>query len=273
LTVVASGVEVDRQLEERNQVLTFAAGPARNFYIAASEDYVVASTTLGETTINSYLLPGLDDRAEATLQYAKDVLKSFDARFGVYPYTEFDIVGTPMMAMGMEYPGVVAIALNLYEPDTPLVYLESTIAHEAGHQWFFNAVGNDQVDEPWVDEAVVQYITGLYFVDTYGAGTEQGWYEALYDRWDRVERADIPIGMPAASYVDKEYGAIVYGRGPLFIAALAEEMGQETFDAFLRDYYESYEWGIGTGGEFKQLAEQHCQCDLTPLFEAWVYEK
>jgi hypothetical protein len=274
LIVVASGVEIDDQFEGRNQVATFVAGPARNFYIAASEYYVVASTTLGETTINSYLLPGLgDDRAKLTLQYAKDALKSFSARFGAYPYTEFDVVGTPMMALGMEYPGVVAIALSRYEPDTPLSWLEATIAHEVGHQWFFNVVGNDQVDEPWVDEAVVQYITGLYFVDTYGAGAEQGWYDSLYERWDRVERADIPIGMPAASYEGKEYGAIVYGRGPLFIAALAEEMGQETFDEFLRDYYESHEWSIGTGDEFKQLAEQHCQCDLTALFEAWVYEK
>jgi hypothetical protein len=50
-------------------------------------------------------------------------------------------------------------------------------------------------------------------------------------------------------------------------------MGQEVFDEFLRDYYESHQWGIGTGEAFRQLAERHCQCDLTALFEAWVYEK
>jgi aminopeptidase N len=49
-------------------------------------------------------------------------------------------------------------------------------------------------------------------------------------------------------------------------------MGQEKFDGFLRDYYESHQWGIGTGEAFKQLAERHCQCDLAPLFEEWVYE-
>jgi len=74
------------------------------------------------------------------------------------------------------------------------------------------------------------------------------------------------------AYADKEYGAIVYGRGPLFVTALAEEMGQQKFDEFLRDYYESHKWGIGTGDAFKQLAERHCQCDLTASFEEWVYE-
>jgi aminopeptidase N len=93
------------------------------------------------------------------------------------------------------------------------------------------------------------------------------------DRWDRVDRADIPIGLPVGAYVDQEYGAIVYGRGPLFVAALAEEMGQKEFDEFLRDYYQSHKWGIGTSDAFKQLAERHCQCDLTALFEEWVYGK
>ena len=71
----------------------------------------------------------------------------------------------------------------------------------------------------------------------------------------------------------REYGAIVYGRGPLFLATLADRMGQESFDGFLRDYYQTHKWGIGTGEAFKRLAEQHCQCDLTALFEEWVYPK
>jgi aminopeptidase N len=280
LTVVASGVEIGREHDGSNQVLTFAAGPARDFYLAASDRYVVASKTVGETTINCYVLAGgVDDRAELTMQFAGDALKSFSARFGVYPYTEFDVVSTPMMALGMEYPGVVAVALNLYEPDTPMITLESTVVHEVGHQWFYNVVGNDQIDEPWLDEAIVQYVTGLYYADIYSARAEQDWHDMLYARWNRVGRADIPIGMPAGSYEGREYGAIVYGRGPLFVVALAEEMGREAadekhpFDEFLRDYYESHKWGVGTGDAFRQLAEHHCQCDLTALFEEWVYEE
>jgi aminopeptidase N len=76
-----------------------------------------------------------------------------------------------------------------------------------------------------------------------------------------------------ASYDDSSYGAIVYGRGPLFVELLAQTMGQENFDAFLHDYYQTFKWGIATGDDFKRLAEQHCACDLTPLFQEWVYPK
>ncbi|MBC8264118.1 MAG: M1 family metallopeptidase [Anaerolineales bacterium] len=278
LTVVASGIQVASEHEADDQILTFAAGPARDFYLAASENYTVISETVGETTVNSYALPELTEGAKVALQFATDALRSYNQRFGVYPYTEFDVVSTPMQALGMEYPGLVAIALDLYDPNEqaaglpfPIV-LESTTAHEVAHQWFYNAVGNDQVDEPWLDEALAQHLTGLYYLDTHGEGAARSYRGSWDSRWERVDRADIPIGMPTGAYVDKEYGAIVYGRGPLFIAALAEEMGQEAFDEFLRDYYQTHKWGIGTGETFRQLAEQHCQCDLTALFEEWVYD-
>ncbi len=277
LTFVASGIEVGREYDGKRQVLTFAAGPARDFYLAASERYVRFSEQLGETTIHSYAFAERQEGAELALQHAVDAVKSFNARFGAYPYSELDVLSTPMQALGIEYPGAVGIALTLYDPEGQVLglpasaVLESVVAHEVAHQWFYNAVGNDQQDEPWVDEAIVQYVTGLYYADMYGPAVAQSYRKSWISRWDRVDRADIPIGMPAASYTRDEYSPIVYGRGPVFVTALATEMGQSTFDEFMRDYYQAHQWGIGTGETFKQLAEEHCQCDLTPLFKEWVY--
>ncbi len=54
LAIVSSGITLDRQEEDGRQVLTVAAGPARDFYLAASDGYEVASQKVGETTIHSY---------------------------------------------------------------------------------------------------------------------------------------------------------------------------------------------------------------------------
>jgi aminopeptidase N len=239
----------------------------------------MVSEMMGETKINSYAFPNQIEGAKLALESSIGALESFSERLGPYPYTEFDIVSTPMLALGMEYPGIIAITLRAYDPDAEIsgmpsrVMLESVVAHEVAHQWFYNTVGNDQVDEPWLDEALVQYMTGRYYVDRYGQEAVQGYLASWDARWERVDRAKIPIGLPAAAYVDNEYGAIVYGRGPIFVATLAEEMGEETFNGFLRDYYRSHRWDIGTGDAFRQLAEDHCQCDLGDLFAEWVYEK
>ena len=277
LTLVASGVEVAHEEDADSQSLTFAAGPARGFYLAASEHYRSISTRVDETTVNSYALAGDEEAVSLALDVAARALDSYGNRFGPYPYTEFDVVSTPMQALGMEYPGIVTITSQVYDLSAEVrglpahVMMESTIGHEVAHQWFYNVVGNDQIDEPWLDEALVQYVTGLYYRDTYGEQGYDGWRESWYSRWDGLDRAEIPIGLPVRDYEAGAYGAIVYGRGPLFVEALAEEMGQDTFDAFLRDYYQSRAWDIGTGEAFRQLAEQHCQCDLSALFEEWVY--
>ena len=279
VTLVASGIEVERTQQADRQSVTFAAGPARDFYLAASDGFEVVSETIGETTVNSYAIKDHAEGSQAALQTAINAIESYSARLGAYPYTEFDVVSTPMQgATGIEYPGITGINLAVYDPDATIsglpapVMLEATVAHEVGHQWFYNTVGNDQHNEPWLDEAVDQYVTGLYFLDQYGQAGFKNYRDSWQGRWDRVKREPIPIGQPAGSYEGKEYSAIVYGRGPLFIDALAQKLGQATFDQFLRDYYQSHRWGIGTTASFKQLAEEHCQCDLTALFEEWVYD-
>ncbi|MCB0166345.1 MAG: M1 family peptidase, partial [Anaerolineae bacterium] len=271
--------EIDRSESAGQQTVTFAAGPVRDFYLAASSSYEVVSRTVGQVTINSYAPANLLAGAEVALDQAAQAVEHFNRRFGPYPFTEFDLVGTTNFALGIEYPGIVAILLDLYDQvgqvrgqATPGL-LESVVAHEVAHQWFYSLVGNDQIDEPWLDEALAQYATILYYNDGYDEQAAAGFRRSLERRWARVGQAEIPIGLPVRDYSVDEYSGIIYGRGPLFIAQLAETMGQPAFDEFLQDYATTYRWRIATGDDFKRLAEQHCQCDLNPLFAAWVNPK
>lgn len=273
LTLAASGVEISHESEDGRTTVTYAAGPVRDFYLVGSPDYTVISEQVGPTTINSYAPGEAAEGAERALTIAVDALTSYNEHFGRYPFIELDVAATPTAAGGVEYPGIVVIGLRLYENTGPASFFESATAHEVGHQWFYSVIGNDQLDDPWLDEALTQYATAVYYSDVYGSSGEAGFWAAMQDRWDRVEGAAIPIGLPVSGYTALEYGAIVYGRGPLFFHTLAETMGQSTFDAFLQSYYQTFKWGIVTPESLKELAEQHCACDLTELFEEWVYEQ
>ena len=277
LTLVTSGHEISSSESGEMQTLQVASGPARDFYLAASPDYEEISQTFGEVTVRSYA-PAEDRKgAEMALDVATRSIEDFSARYAPFPYTEFDIVSTPTLALGIEYPGIVAITSRIYDVDQEFrgapasVYLESTVAHEVGHQWFYGLVGDDQLDDPWLDESLTQFATLQYYADEYGPGGEAGFRNSLEARWEGVGRAEIPIGLRVAEYSGGEYGAIVYGRGPLFFIALRERMGQEKFDAFLREYTETLSWGIATPRFLQSLAETHCACELDDLFEEWVY--
>jgi hypothetical protein len=277
LTLVTSGQRITLDEAGPSQTLSVASGPARDFYLVASPVYEEVSKSFGEITIHSYAPEESRRGAEMALDVASRAIEDFSERYAPFPYTEFDIVATPTLALGVEYPGMIAITSRIYDVDqnyrgTPAsVYMEATVAHEVGHQWFYGLVGDDQLDDPWLDESLTQFATLQYYGDEYSTNGEQGFRQSLEGRWDSVGRADIPIGLPVAQYSGEEYGAIVYGRGPLFFVALREEMGTEKFDAFLREYTETLSWDIATPEFLQSLAEKHCLCELDEIFDEWVH--
>jgi len=277
LVLVTSGHRVSHTEIDHTQTLVVASGPARDFYLAGSPHYEEISQTFGEVTIRSYAPIESSDGAQMALDVALRAIEDFSAHYAPYPYTEFDIVSTPILALGIEYPGAIAITSRIYDVNDEYrgapasVYMESTVAHEVGHQWFYNLVGGDQLDDPWIDESLTQFATLQYYTDEYGASGANGFRASLEGRWAGVGNAKIPIGLPVADYQDAEYGAIVYGRGPLFFVALKDVMGSDVFDEFLRDYTETYSWEIATPEGMQSLAEEHCACDLDSIFNEWVY--
>ena len=274
LTLVTSGRRISSDEAGQMQTLNVANGPARDFYLAASPNFKEVSQTFGEVTINSYARSELMNGARFDIDVASHAIDIYGKRYAPYPYTELDIVATPTLALGIEYPGEIAIADRIYDiaGESPTkAFIESTVAHETGHQWFYNLVGNDQLDDPWLDEALAQFATFQYFSDRYGAKAADNFHSSLVARWQRVSQEKIPIGLPAAKYTGDEYGAIVYGRGPLFFVALRNKMGATIFDEFIKDYTQTLSWNIATPETLKKLAEKHCACNLDAMFQEWVY--
>ncbi|MCJ7511803.1 MAG: hypothetical protein MUO23_02400, partial [Anaerolineales bacterium] len=273
LILVTTGVELARLEEQGRQVLEFAAGPVRDFYLAGSPDFVSQERPVDGILVRSTTLPGLEAGARNVLDFTEASLDDFGGRFGAYPFVELDMVSTPTSALGVEYPGIIAMAQRMYPEDSreyPLPMLESVTAHEVGHQWFYSLVGNDQLDQPWLDESLAQYITMLYFGDQYGPRGAAGYRETLEQRWDQVERQPMPIGMPVGAYSPAEYSAIVYGRGGLFFEAVAAQIGQAALDQGLRAYAQQNWYGVGTPDELQAAFEASCNCDLDALFAEWV---
>ncbi len=273
--VAASGVEIGREETDEWQSILFAAGPVRDFYLAASPLYVPHQRIHNNTTITHYVMPG-QQQVTAGLTFTEQILDVYEQRFGEYPYSDFDFVVTSLSG-AMEYPGIVAMAEGMYDAGAMVwglpsdVILESTLAHEMAHQWFYNIVGNDQTRESWLDEALAQYSTYLYYEDAYRRGSGSGYVDSWDDRWNRVARAEIPIGLESADYERTAYSAIIYGRGPFFLYELADRFGVESLHRFLRKYVIVHEWGFATTESFRCVAEAHYQRDLSELFEAWVY--
>lgn len=272
LVVAATGVTVTKTLNDDDTATwRVIGGPMRDFNVIASADYRVVSGAVDDITVNSFFLSGDESGGQKALSWAMAALRVFEDAFGPYPYRVLNLAAMPTKAGGIEYPGLIAITSRVYRSVNEEPFFESVAVHEVAHEWWYAIVGNDQVNHPWLDEALAQYSTYLYVLKTYGAEDAQGFVDLVTNlRWGSVGFLEKPIGLPVAAYTGGEYSAIVYGRGPLFLLALRDRLGEEKMQEFLRRYYAEFAWRSATPGDFRKLAETVAGGDLGDLFKKWV---
>lgn len=275
-TVIASGVTVDKSPVGDQTVWHISAAPVRDFDLNLSSELQKSSLQVNGTTINSWYLPKESQAGKDVLKFATDSFKVYNQRIGAYPFKELDVVETPTTAGGIEYPGLVTIAREPYTNADQLAFLEITVAHEVAHQWFYSLVGNDQVNDPWLDESLVQYMMSVYLEDTYGKEeadiTRKQYFNALYDTAKRRNK-DAPVGLPVSAYDEEQYAAIVYGKGPLFFAEVRNQLGDQKFFAALQAYFQKRKYQIATPADLIDTFNEVSGQDITPLYDKWIEGK
>jgi hypothetical protein len=281
-TVVAStGVETERiRLRTAESRITLVSGATRDFALALSPRYLTLSRWVGATQVTSFYLPGDEESARAALNTSVGSIEVFSQHFGPYPYTEFDVVETPFLIGGspggMEYPGLVIISTNLYDEEALFAdALEIIVAHETAHQWWYGIVGNNQVDEPWLDESFASFSEILYLEETYGdeiaRAQEALWIELPYLMVTTMGD-DRPVATSLLEFDDSVvYSAIVYSKGALFLRKLRELVGDETFFAIMRHHFETYRYGVAPPDGFERaIAAVTDDAAALELYELWI---
>jgi hypothetical protein len=268
VALATSGTEIDhRQNPDGTQTATFVTGPMRDFAMALGPLQMEQRIVDG-ILIKAWVLPEHASDSPRILAAATAQVRTLTARVGPYPYAELDLVDAPDAFGGIEYPGLVFIGTvgteNLIGPTV----------HEVGHQWFYGLLGNDQLHDPWMDEAAATYTEVLYYESTGGperATTALSEYRQLVTSY--ALNPSSPIGLSVGDYFSEgEYGLIVYIKGALFFEALRREMGSPAFFDFFHSFFSAYRYGFVSPQDFQTTAEQTCSCDLTPLFDLWVYD-
>ena len=269
--IVATGTEITQTVGADGWRTTrYLLGPAREFTVLLSPRFQFTETETLGTRVCSYFYPEDAAAGQVALYHAVAALQIYSDRYGAYPYREMSVVEAPLTIHGMEFPGVSLIGSQVYNKHRG--HLETLVVHEVAHQWWYNQVGSDQVRSPWQDEGLAEYT--LYDYTTSRYGTPRA-VQLRAQRWqvpaDAVVRrgADAPIGLPVESYA-QDYETLVYGKGALFFLALRAELGEATFERFLRTYLERYRWRIATPADFSALATEIAGRDLEALFVAWL---
>jgi hypothetical protein len=96
---------------------------------------------------------GVGESPQVYLAKIIKVLEAHSKRFGAYPWGAYTVAITPNLKGGIEYPMHV-----MQGPGT----IGRTTTHEAGHQWFYGLVGDNQGRDAFLDEGLATYAEGRY---------------------------------------------------------------------------------------------------------------
>lgn len=271
--VITSGELVQETTENNRTTRRFIGAPMRDFDVNLTKNMAKSSTQVDDITINSYYQPDHKQGGDRALDWAMNAVKIFQNRFGPYPFKELDVVESPTGFGGIEYPGVATVGTGLYTDPAQAQFFEFATAHEVAHQWFYSTVGNDQVNHPWLDEALAQYATTMYFEDHYGKDYadqfRENYFTKQYEGYIQ-QHVDQPAGLPVSDYTQEAYSAFVYGKGPLFFQAVRDQIGDEAFFKALQNYYADFKFRIAFPPDLVKEFNATSGQDITPLYEKWI---
>jgi hypothetical protein len=279
LILAATGVELSRKWDGDRIRYELVSGPVRDFFLIASPRFSLTSQEIDGTRVNSYVLRGDESSTETSLTTAVHALRIYNERFGSYPYRELDIVEAPLRnALGVEFPAIVLIGESLYKNLSDPTFAV-TIAHEVAHQWWYGVVGNDVFAEPWLDEALATYSSGIYVLDSQGGSGFQGlmtYWQTRYD--DLVSQGGDDLVTQNVQHFESlnnpgTYSGVIYIKGALFFHVLRETIGDRDFFRALQQYYAGNSYQVASIEDLLDAFEQTSGQDLDEFYQNWLYEK
>ncbi len=238
-TVAASGEEVASTVSGGRATRVYALQNARDFAFVLGRSLRVAAGQVDGVAVSYYYTD--DPSAERTLALLCESVAYFGHTFGDYPYKTYSAVQTGFCYGGMEYPGLALLSDSLTGADYGY-----TAVHETAHQWWYAAVGSNQVENAWMDEGLAEYSSVLFYEahPAYGLTREglvsaaRSAYGAYYTVWNQVFGAvDTSMDRPLGEYGEYEYVAIAYNKGLLLFDTLRDALGEDRFLRGLRAYY------------------------------------
>ncbi len=244
----------------------FNLNKGRNFSWSVSSEYDYSSKLVGSTEIRSYYFSEHSEEGKVALDTAASAFELFSNVIGSINIPTLSIVEVDFRD-GMEYQGLFFLGKEYYDEyaGSPQSYLVALAAHETAHQWFYGAVGNNQAEEPWLDESLCTYLELIYFESEYPDLIDWWWFF-------RVSRFN-PQGWVNSSIYDyitfRSYVDAVYLRGALYLDDVRSVIGDDQFFLFLEKYFSNNQGSISNADHIFELLTQVDRNRLTNLFTVY----
>ena len=172
--VGATGVQRDRRdSADHTTMHRYYQEDVHDFVWTTSPDYIERTArfehkTLPPVEMRLLLQPEHVDQADRHFEATRTALKYYGEWYGAYPYGHITIIDPAYQSGtgGMEYPTLFTAGTRWWiapRVTTP----EGVTVHEAGHQFWYGIVGNNEFEDAWMDEGFNTFSTARAVAQAY----------------------------------------------------------------------------------------------------------
>ena len=227
------------------------------------------------------------DRIPEYYETAADILGFYASLIGDVPYPTFTLALTDAFLPGGHSPAYFAVlnqplplpagAMVSWRTDPVAFsrYPAFFLAHELAHQWWGQAVGWKNYHEQWLSEGLSQYFAALYAEHRNGA---EVFSEVLTQmrRWSlrHSDQGPVYLGNRLGRIEDEPrvFRALVYNKGAMVLHMLRRLLGDETFFAGIRRYYNEMRFRKAGTDDLLRAFETQSGRSLEAFFDRWIHE-
>jgi Peptidase family M1 domain len=297
--VGATGTEASVKANPNGQVThRFRQEKVHDFAWTTSPDYIVREARFNESglppvTLRLLIQPEHLAQAERHFDATRAALLNYGTWYGPYPYDHITIVDPAYGsgAGGMEYPTLFTAGTRLINPfggGSP----EGVTVHEAGHQFWYALVGNNEFENAWLDEGFNEFsevrvedvtwgdwMLMKRYLSPPGLGGS-GFLPVLFP--DIKESRILSSGMdgyrrdatsdaestPTYEYFPATANAITYSKTALWLLTLERYLGWDVLQPIMSTFFQRWTLRHPAPQDFFDVANEVSGTDLTWFFDA-----
>jgi hypothetical protein len=227
--------------------------------------------------------PHQQSRGRSLQPIARTILDFYTGIMGDAPYPQFTLAVIESRLPGGHSPAYFAV-LNQPLPSTQFRWRNDPVsfdnfpsfflAHEIAHQWWGQAVGWKNYHEQWLSEGTAQYFAALWVAHDRGADSFGSLMRQMRD-WSLRYSDQGPIHLGyRLGHVKGEsriFRALVYNKAAVVLHMLRRLLGDETFFAGLRSFYQEFKYRKAGSDDLRRSMEAASGVPLESFFEQWIY--
>ena len=225
-------------------------------------------------------------QAERHFTATRAALRYYGEWYGPYPYSNITIVDPAWQSDsgGMEYPMLFTAGTRWLAPRR-VADPEDVTVHEAGHQFWYGIVANNEFEHAWMDEGINTFSTARVLDQFFGPQYYSKRYFGGFIPWafDDIRLARATDGnyltsvrthpyldaesIPTWQYWPGDAWVTTYTKTALWLHTLERMLGWETLQKILSTFFTRYAFKHPEPRDFFAVANEVSGRDLTWFFD------